>query len=123
MSYATKMKAALPKELRDNGLAQIRKQLLESPMTEHVALVVFDTARIIEDVDDLVRTPVIRVLRIEPETDPDKAAALLARMAELRDERDREQKPMISAEAAAGKGGDMLRNGGGLFLAGGTSHG
>lgn len=113
MTYGTKLKATLPKDRDTNGLSGIRAELLRSPMTQHVAIVVLDCSRIVEDVDDLIRTPVARIVRIEPETDPDKAAELLARARELSDARNTEQKPMIGAQEASG-----LRHATGLRIAG-----
>lgn len=111
--YGTKLKATLPKETASNGLSVIRNQLLKTPMTEHVVLVVLDCHRIVEDLDDFVRTPVARILRIEPETDPDRAVELLGRMRELAEDRKPPQdKPMLDVDEAAG-----LRNATGLRLA------
>ncbi|MFG1898678.1 hypothetical protein ACGFIP_32190 [Micromonospora zamorensis] len=85
---AMKLKATLPK-WEQSGLAQIRDQLLENPEGQHVAIVVVDCARITHDVvdGDLEATPTIRLLRIEPETDPDAAAQLLAWAKRLTDKR------------------------------------
>ena len=84
----TKIKGSLPPwEL--NGLGQIRQQLLENPEGQHVAIVVLDCVSIKHDVveGDLIPTPTIRLLRIEPETDPDEAARLLAWAKRLTDKR------------------------------------
>lgn len=113
--YAAKMKATLPKDRDENGLAAIRDQLLKAPMTQHVALVVLDTARIIDDIDDMMRTPVVRIVRIEPETDPDRAAELLARIRDLADARNPKPKPLLDPDEALG-----IRNTTGLRIAGGT---
>jgi hypothetical protein len=113
-THGTKMKATLPKDRDGNGLAAIRQQLINSPMTEHIAIVVLDCARIVDDIDDMIRTPVIRILRIEPETDADRAAELLARAVELAEARNPKPKPLLDAQEASG-----LRNASGLRLAGG----
>lgn len=115
MAYGTKLKATLPRERDANGMAAIREQLLKSPMTQHVAIVVLDCHRIVEDVDDLIRVPIARILRIEPETDPDRAAELLTRARELAEERNPQPRPLLDPDEAAG-----LRNATGLRLAGGT---
>ncbi|WP_320069130.1 hypothetical protein [Micromonospora sp. RTGN7] len=84
----TKIKGTLPPyEL--NGIGEIRQQLLENPEGQHVAIVVLDCVSIKHDVveGDLVPTPTIRLLRIEPETDPDQAAALMAWAKGLTDRR------------------------------------
>jgi hypothetical protein len=114
-SHGTKIKTTLPKDRELNGLAGIREQLLKSPFDQHVAIVVLDCSRIIDEVDDLIRIPVARIIRIEPETDPDRAAQLLARARELSEERVPQQKPMLDANEASG----ILRQGTGLRLAGG----
>ncbi|MFI6332934.1 hypothetical protein ACIBBG_32085 [Micromonospora chersina] len=85
---AIKLKATLPKwEL--SGLALIRDELLENPEGQHVAIVVLDCVSIKHDVvdGDLEATPTVRLLRIEPETDPDEAARLLAHAKRLTDKR------------------------------------
>lgn len=115
MNYGTKLRSTLPKDRDSNGMAAIREELVRSPMTQHVVLVVLDCHRIIDDIDDLVRTPVARIVRIEPETDPDRAAELLARMRELSEARNPQTKPLLDVDEAAG-----LRNGSGLRLAGGS---
>lgn len=109
MSYSVKIKASLPKDRDLNGVAAIREKLLKSPMTEHVAIVVLDCARITEDVEDMIRTPTARIMRIEPETDPDRAAELLARARELADERNPKPKPLIDPDEAAGRHTGVLR--------------
>jgi len=115
MSYATKLKATLPKEIGANGLHVIRRDLLNAPATPQVLIVVVDCHRIIDDLDDMIRTPVARILRIEPETDADRAAALLARATDLADARIQKPPPLLDANEATG-----LRNATGLRLAGGT---
>jgi hypothetical protein len=71
------------------GLGEIRQQLLENPEGQHVAIVVLDCVSITHDVveGDLVATPKVRILRIEPETDPDEAVRLLAHAKRLTDKR------------------------------------
>lgn len=115
--FGTKMKAKLPKLLEDNGLGAMRRQLVDDPEAEHVAIVVLTTAQITEKIDGGMRyrIPTIEVLRIEPETDPDEAVRLLARARELSDERLPTPKPLLDPQEASG-----LRNGTGLRLAGGT---
>ncbi|MEU0081388.1 hypothetical protein ABZY58_26100 [Micromonospora tulbaghiae] len=84
-----KLKASLPK-WEQSGLALIRDQLLECPEGQHVAIVVLDCVSIKHDVvdgGDLEATPTVRLLRIEPETDPDEAARLLAHAKRLTDKR------------------------------------
>lgn len=85
---ATKIKQTLP-PYEVNGLSEIRQQLLEYPEGQHVAIVVLDCVSIKHDVveGDLIPTPTIRILRIEPETDPDEAARLLAHAKRLTDKR------------------------------------
>lgn len=114
-SLGIKLKATLPKHRDENGLSALRLQLLQDPRAEHLAIVVFDVARIIDDVDDLFQTPVIRILRLEPETDADRAVQLLARAKELSEARNPQQKPMLDPHEASG----LLRHGTGLRLAGG----
>lgn len=84
----TKLKSTLP-PWEVNGLGEVRQQLLENPEGQHIAIVVFDCVSIKHDVveGDLVATPTIRLLRIEPETDPDAAARLLAWARRLTDAR------------------------------------
>jgi hypothetical protein len=118
MSYSTKLRATLPKDRDSNGMAAIREELLRNPMTQHVAIVVFDCHRIVDDIDDLVRTPIARILRIEPETDADRAVELLARARELAEARNPQTKPLLDVDEAAG-----LRNATGLRLAGGLTTG
>jgi hypothetical protein len=117
-SYSTKIKTTLPKDRELNGLAAIREQLLRSPHDQHVAIVVLDCSRIIEEVDDCMSVPVARIIRIEPESDPDRAAQLLARARELSEERVPQQKPLLDSNEAAG----ILQHGSGLRLAGGDGH-
>ncbi|MGJ3223778.1 hypothetical protein ACQEUV_33140 [Micromonospora aurantiaca (nom. illeg.)] len=83
-----KLKASLPR-WEQSGLALIRDQLLEFPEGQHVAIVVLDCVSIKHDVvdGDLEATPTVRLLRIEPETDPDEAARLLAHAKRLTDKR------------------------------------
>ncbi|MFG3418726.1 hypothetical protein [Micromonospora sp. NPDC048063] len=85
---ATKLKATLPK-WEDNGLATIRDQLLENPDGQHVAIVVLDCSRITYDVVDgeLEPTPTVRIVRVEPETDPDEAVKLISWAKRLTDKR------------------------------------
>lgn len=118
MNYGTKLRATLPKDRDSNGMAAIREELLRDPMTQHVAIVLLDCHRIVDDIDDLMRTPIARILRIEPETDPDRAVELLARARELSEARNPQTKPLLEVDEAAG-----LRNGSGLRLAGGTTSG
>lgn len=54
-----------------------------------MAIVVLDCSRITTDIEEgeEVRSPTVRILRIEPETDPDRAAQLLAWAARLTNQR------------------------------------
>lgn len=114
MSSSTKMKATLPKDRDFNGMHAVRERLLKDPMAEHVAIVVLDCVRITDDIDDLVRTPTVRIKRIEPITDPDRAAALLAEAVEIAEARIAKPQPLLDSQEASG-----LRNATGLRLAGG----
>lgn len=101
MTGSTRLKGSLPKRVEDNGLGHLRRELLDDPSAQHVAIVVFDVARITEDIDgdgDAYRTPTIRILRLEPETDPDRAALLLGRAADLHRERDPQPQPLPGLE-------------------------
>lgn len=60
---------ALPKLIDDNGLGQLRRTLLEDPSAQHVAIVVFDVARITEDIardGEKYRTPTIKAQQAQP---------------------------------------------------------
>lgn len=83
-----KMKATLP-PWQMCGLGEIRDLLLESPDVPHQAIVTFDVVEIRHAVveGDLIPTPVIRLLRFEPETDPHEAARLLQWARRLTDRR------------------------------------
>jgi len=83
----TKLSTRLPKALEANGIGLIRAALLEDPEAQHVAVVVVDCCKITEDVDSGDRSPMVRVLRLEPVTDPDDAARLLEFMARQANER------------------------------------
>ncbi|WP_319460072.1 hypothetical protein [Micromonospora sp. RTP1Z1] len=112
----TKIKGTLP-PWEVNGLGQIREQLLENPEGQHVAIVVLDCVSIKHDVveGDLIPTPTIRLLRIEPETDPDAAARLLAWAKKLTDSRIPPPAPTLP--------GMDLRDGAGLHAVGGGQRG
>jgi hypothetical protein len=111
----TKLKATLPQSREANAMPVIREQLLKEPFVQHVLILVVDCHRIIDDLDTLVRTPVARIVRIEPETDPDRAAELLGRARELSDGRTSSPEPLLDPGEATG-----LQNATGLRLAGGN---
>lgn len=105
----TRMKATLPKASDNNGLSAVREQLLKEPMAEHVAIIVFDCTQIVDNVEELVRVPVIRIRRIEPVLDADRAAALLAEAREIADGRLNRPTPLLDPQEGAGNHGGRLR--------------
>ena len=66
-----KLAAALPAGTDANGLPDIAHQLAQDPSRQHVAVIVFDTSRLTTDTDTGDVTPTVRILRLEPITDPE----------------------------------------------------
>ncbi|MFP5360761.1 MAG: hypothetical protein ACLGHM_09730 [Actinomycetes bacterium] len=81
-----KMSGALPKENR-NGLAARGSIMLGDPQSLHVAIVIFRTSRILEDVETGEREPTVRIVRVEPVLPQDamQAEKLLRRALEHRE--------------------------------------
>lgn len=50
------------------GAAEIAKQLLDNPRAVRYAVIAFDVARLIDDVDSGLDTAVVRIQRVEPLT-------------------------------------------------------
>lgn len=74
MTNPVKLASALPAEYR-NGLVDIVRQLVESPASQRIALVVFDVKRVEEDVDAEAKVPTVRLLRVELPLELDRQAA------------------------------------------------
>lgn len=66
--YAVRLTARLPKAAA-NGLAAWANALATDPRRVRVAVIAFDTARVIDDIDTGTDTAVVRILRVEPLTD------------------------------------------------------
>lgn len=60
-----RLTARLPKATH-NGLTEQVGDLLDAPRDLRTAVIAYDVARVIEDVDDGTRTAVVRITRIEP---------------------------------------------------------
>lgn len=80
-----KMSSALPKGER-NGLEPLIPVFVNEPEALHVAIVIFRTAKITEDVDTGEREPQLRLLRVEPvlPQDASQAERMLRRALESR---------------------------------------
>lgn len=81
-----KMSGTMPKENR-NGLAARAATLLNDPEALHVAIVIFRTSKITEDVETGEREPTVRMARVEPvlPQDAKQAEKLLRRALENRE--------------------------------------
>jgi hypothetical protein len=62
---AVRLTATLPKG-DANGLREIAKPLLDDPRTIRYAVIAYDVARIIDDLDSGTDTAAVRIQRIEP---------------------------------------------------------
>lgn len=81
----TKLAARLPGG-DSNGLAALAPELVRDPHQMHVAIIVLDCSRIVEDTDTGEQVPTVRIRRIEPIIGQDKnlAAQMLRRALEER---------------------------------------
>jgi hypothetical protein len=62
---AVRLSATLPKA-NANGLAEIAKQLVDEPAPQRYAVIAYDVARLIDDLDAGTDTAVVRIQRVEP---------------------------------------------------------
>jgi hypothetical protein len=76
--FAVRLSANLPGG-DANGLKHWARLLAQQPRERHYAVILFDTARVIDDVDNDTDTAVVRILRVEVAGDglTKRAAALL----------------------------------------------
>lgn len=79
---ATRLSGRLPDDDDNNGLRVIRRALLEDPQQQHVVIAMVDCSKITEDTDSGVRSPTIRIQRIEPVTDANRQLVLQGWMRE-----------------------------------------
>jgi hypothetical protein len=75
MSGPASLSGALP-DGPANGLAAIADDLVDNPTRVHVAIILLDTVKITQRVDDGTRVATVRVRRIEPIRDPGDAATM-----------------------------------------------
>ena len=66
--YAVRLAGTLPRTDTTNGLTAIARDLADNPRDIRFAVIAFDVAKTIANVDDGSETAVIRILRIEPAT-------------------------------------------------------
>lgn len=61
-----KLGAKLPKDDDRNGLHEIYREAIRDPRKAHVLIVVVDTAKVINDVENYDTVPQLRILAVEP---------------------------------------------------------
>lgn len=66
MSNTVKLASALPANEEFNGLDYERDALLEDPKHLRVAVVVYDVQKVVENTDEGLRVPYVRLRRFEP---------------------------------------------------------
>lgn len=86
LDVAVRLSAALPKTNDTNGLRNIAKALLDEPRERRYAVIAYDVARLIDDLDAGTDTAVVRIQRVEPLNgdDADTARKLLEEAAQTR---------------------------------------
>jgi hypothetical protein len=85
-SPAVRLSTKLPKATDANGLQPIANALLDEPRELRYAVIAYDVARLIDDLDAGTDTAVVRIQRIEPlnDDDSDTARKLLDQAAQTR---------------------------------------
>lgn len=66
MSDTVKLSAALAADPDLNGLDSLAEDMIENPRQIRVAVVHFDTVKIVDNTDDESRVPYARIRRFEP---------------------------------------------------------
>ncbi|WP_293784156.1 hypothetical protein [uncultured Aeromicrobium sp.] len=66
MSATVKLSSALPANDEFNGLDHEHDELLADPKQLRVAVVVYDVPKVVENTDEGVRVPYVRLRRFEP---------------------------------------------------------
>jgi len=82
---AVRLSASLPKN-DANGLRPVAKHLVDYPQSLRYAVIAYDVARLIDDLDADTDTAVVRIQRIEPlfDGEAEKAQQLLEAAAKAR---------------------------------------
>lgn len=82
-----KIGTKLPKKDDKNGLGAISRELLREPMKPHLAIVVLDTAKITDDIENGDRYPTVRIVAIEPITNGSSVGTLRSMLQRAFEER------------------------------------
>lgn len=100
----TKLSSRLPSEYEDDGLQAINRDLIDDPDTAQVVIMLVDCKSITTDMEKHgLEVATARIVKIEPITDPDKAARARDLLLDAQEQRTGRRPLPLGADAGTGE--------------------